>query len=208
MTARRMLRAIASFMRRIFASHSASIAKPRRLGDKAAAAAQNRTVCGMAGWTLGVIGGSGLYEIEGLQDAAWRRIESPFGQPSDELLTGRLGAGQLFSLPRHGRGHRLPPTAVNSRANIDALKRAGCTDVISLSAVGSLREALSPGTFVIVDQYIDRSFAREKSFFGDGLVAHVSIADPVCPRLAGFAAEAAREAGAPTVEGGTYLCME
>jgi 5'-methylthioadenosine phosphorylase len=162
----------------------------------------------MAGWTLGVIGGSGLYEIEGLQDAAWRRIESPFGQPSDELLTGRLGEVRLAFLPRHGRGHRLPPTAVNSRANIDALKRAGCTDVISLSAVGSLREALSPGDFVVVDQFIDRTFAREKSFFGAGLAAHVSMAEPVCPRLSRFAAEAARAAGARVVEGGCYLAME
>jgi 5'-methylthioadenosine phosphorylase len=115
---------------------------------------------------------------------------------------------KLVFLPRHGRGHRLSPTHLNARANIDALKRAGCTDVLSLSAVGSLREDLSPGTFVFVDQYIDRTFAREKSFFGDGLVAHVSIADPICPRLAGLAAEAAREAGVRTVEGGTYLCME
>ncbi|HEY1929527.1 MAG TPA: S-methyl-5'-thioadenosine phosphorylase [Caulobacteraceae bacterium] len=162
----------------------------------------------MAGWTLGVIGGSGLYEIEGLQDAAWRRIESPFGQPSDEVLTGRLGEVRLVFLPRHGRGHRLPPTAVNSRANIDALKRAGCTDVISLSAVGSLREALSPGDFVVVDQFIDRTFAREKSFFGAGLAAHVSMAEPVCPRLSRLAAEVGRAAGARVVEGGCYLAME
>jgi 5'-methylthioadenosine phosphorylase len=162
----------------------------------------------MAGWTVGVIGGSGLYEIEGLQDAAWRRIESPFGQPSDELLTGRLGEVRLVFLPRHGRGHRLPPTAVNSRANIDALKRAGCTDIISLSAVGSLREALSPGDFVVVDQFIDRTFAREKSFFGAGLAAHVSMAEPVCPRLSRLAAEAARAAGARVVVGGCYLAME
>ena len=162
----------------------------------------------MAGWTVGVIGGSGLYEIEGLQDAAWRRIESPFGQPSDELLTGRLGEVRLVFLPRHGRGHRLPPTAVNSRANIDALKRAGCTDIISLSAVGSLREALSPGDFVVVDQFIDRTFAREKSFFGADLAAHVSMAEPVCPRLSRLAAEAARAAGARVVVGGCYLAME
>ena len=162
----------------------------------------------MAGWTLGVIGGSGLYEIEGLQDAAWRRIDSPFGRPSDELLTGRLGDVRLVFLPRHGRGHRLPPTAVNSRANIDALKRAGCTDIVSLSAVGSLREALAPGDFVVVDQFIDRTFAREKSFFTDGLAAHVSMAEPVCPRLSGFAAKAARAAGARVVEGGCYLAME
>lgn len=162
----------------------------------------------MAGWTLGVIGGSGLYEIEGLEDRCWMRVDSPFGDPSDELLTGRIGDVRLVFLPRHGRGHRLPPTHVNARANIDALKRAGCTDVVSLSAVGSLREDLSPGTFVVVDQFIDRTFAREKSFFGPGLVAHVSMARPVCERLSGLAAAAAREAGARIVEGGTYLAME
>jgi 5'-methylthioadenosine phosphorylase len=162
----------------------------------------------MGGWTLGVIGGSGLYDIEGLEEAAWRRIDSPFGEPSDEVLTGRLGDVRLVFLPRHGRGHRLPPTAVNARANIDALKRAGCTDVIALSAVGSLREALSPGDFVIVDQFIDRTFAREKSFFGPGLAAHVSMAEPVCPRLSRLAAAAARAAGARLVEGGCYLAME
>src|SRR6186997_1912899 len=112
----------------------------------------------MAGWTLGVIGGSGLYEIDGLEDRRWVRVESPFGAPSDQLLTGRIGAVRLVFLPRHGRGHRLPPTYVNARANIDALKRAGCTDVVSLSAVGSLREDLAPATFVVVDQFIDRTF--------------------------------------------------
>ncbi|MFI4977049.1 MAG: S-methyl-5'-thioadenosine phosphorylase [Caulobacterales bacterium] len=162
----------------------------------------------MAGWVLGVIGGSGLYEIPGLTDARWVSVASPFGAPSDQLLTGALGDVGLVFLPRHGRGHVLPPTAVNARANIDALKRAGCTDVISLSAVGSLREALEPGDFVVVDQFIDRTFAREKSFFGPGLAAHVSMAEPVCPRLSGFAAAAARAAGARVVEGGTYLAME
>ena len=162
----------------------------------------------MAGWTLGVIGGSGLYEIEGLEDRRRVRVESPFGEPSDELLTGRIGEVRLVFLPRHGRGHRLPPTHVNARANIDVLKRAGCTDVISLSAVGSLREDLSPGTFVVVDQFIDRTFAREKSFFGPGLAAHVSMARPVCERLSALTAAAGREAGARVVEGGTYLAME
>ncbi|HEX4742580.1 MAG TPA: S-methyl-5'-thioadenosine phosphorylase [Caulobacteraceae bacterium] len=162
----------------------------------------------MAGWTLGVIGGSGLYEIEGLQEAAWRRVDSSFGEPSDDLLTGRLGEVTLVFLPRHGRGHRLPPSAVNARANIDALKRAGCTDVISLSAVGSLREALSPGDFVVVDQFIDRTFAREASFFSAGFAAHVSMAEPVCPRLSRLAAQAGRGAGARVVEGGCYLAME
>ncbi|MBS0408543.1 MAG: S-methyl-5'-thioadenosine phosphorylase [Proteobacteria bacterium] len=162
----------------------------------------------MGDWVLGVIGGSGLYEIEGLKDPRWVKIDSPFGAPSDELLTGMLGDVKLVFLPRHGRGHRISPTGLNARANIDVLKRAGCTDLISLSAVGSLREALEPGTFVVVDQFIDRTFAREKSFFGEGLVAHVSMAEPVCPRLSGLAAEAGRAAGARVVEGGCYLVME
>lgn len=162
----------------------------------------------MTGWTLGLIGGSGLYDIDDLEDRQWLTVESPFGEPSDQLLTGRLGAVKLVFLPRHGRGHRLPPGAVNARANIDALKRAGCTDLISLSAVGALREALHPGSFVLVDQYIDRTFARAASFFGPGLVAHVSMADPACPRLSGLAAAAARAAGARVIEGATYLAME
>jgi 5'-methylthioadenosine phosphorylase len=163
---------------------------------------------GLASWVLGVIGGSGVYDLEGLAERRWVEIESPFGAPSDAVLTGRLGEVALVFLPRHGRGHVLPPTAVNARANIDVLKRAGCTDVISLSAVGSLREALAPGDFVIVDQFIDRTFAREKSFFGPGLAAHVSMAEPVCPRLSALAAAAGRAAGARVVEGGCYLAME
>jgi len=159
-------------------------------------------------WVLGVIGGSGLYDIDGLQDRRWISIDTPWGAPSDELLTGTLGELKLVFLPRHGRGHRLSPTDVNARANIAALKLAGCTDVLSLSAVGSLREPLDPGSFVVVDQFIDRTFAREKSFFGAGLVAHVSMAHPTCPRLSGLAAQAGREAGARVVEGGTYLAME
>jgi len=162
----------------------------------------------MTAWVLGIIGGSGLYDLEGLVDPRWVEISGPFGAPSDALLTGRLGEVDLVFLPRHGRGHTLPPTAVNARANIDALKRAGCTDVLSLSAVGSLREALAPGDFVVVDQFIDRTFAREKSFFGPGLAAHVSMAHPVCPRLSALAAAAARAAGARVVEGGCYLAME
>ena len=162
----------------------------------------------MKTWTLGVIGGSGLYDLEGLEDRRWVSVESPFGAPSDALLTGRLGDVTLAFLPRHGRGHVLPPSAVNARANIDALKRFGCTDILSLSAVGSLREAIEPGAFVVVDQFIDLTFAREKSFFGPGLVAHVSVAEPVCPRLSALAAEAARAAGARVVEGGCYLAME
>ncbi|HEY5288731.1 MAG TPA: S-methyl-5'-thioadenosine phosphorylase [Caulobacteraceae bacterium] len=162
----------------------------------------------MSGWMLGVIGGSGLYDLEGLEDRRWEAIDSPFGAPSDAILTGRLGQVRLAFLPRHGRGHVLPPTSVNARANIDALKRAGCTDILSLSAVGSLREDLDPGVFVVVDQFIDRTFAREKSFFGPGLAAHVSMAEPVCPRLSGLAAHAARAAGARVIEGGCYLAME
>jgi 5'-methylthioadenosine phosphorylase len=162
----------------------------------------------MAGWVLGVIGGSGLYDIEGLANPRWERIESPFGDPSDALLMGEMGAARLVFLPRHGRGHPIPPTDINARANIDALKRVGCTDILSISAVGSLREALAPGDFVVVDQFIDRTFAREKSFFGPGLAAHVSVADPTCPRLSALAADAARDAGARVVEGGCYLAME
>jgi 5'-methylthioadenosine phosphorylase len=162
----------------------------------------------MAGWTLGVIGGSGLYDIAGLEDRVTLAIDSPFGAPSGPLTKGRIGDTQLVFLPRHGPGHRISPTGVNARANIDALKRAGCTDILALSAVGSLAEDLPPGTFVVVDQYVDRTFARVKSFFGDGMVAHVSMADPVCPRLSGLAAAAARSAGARVVEGATYLAME
>ena len=162
----------------------------------------------MSDWVLGIIGGSGLYEIDGLEDRRWIRVETPFGDPSDEFLTGTIGGVKLVFLPRHGRGHRLSPTDLNFRANIDALKRLGCTDVLSISAVGSLKEELPPGTFVVVDQFIDRTFARAKSFFGAGMAAHVSMAQPVCPRLSALAAAAAREAGAPVVEGGTYLVME
>ena len=162
----------------------------------------------MGEWVLGVIGGSGLYEIDGLQDPRWIEIDTPWGAPSDQLLTGTLGGLRLVFLPRHGRGHRLSPTDLNAQANIAALKMAGCTDLISLSAVGSLRQALDPGSFVVVDQFIDRTFAREKSFFGPGLVAHVSMAHPTCPRLSALAAQAGREAGARLVEGGTYLVIE
>lgn len=162
----------------------------------------------MGGWVLGVIGGSGLYEIAGLENRRWVKVESPWGQPSDELLMGEIGALKLVFLPRHGRGHRISPTEVNARANIDVLKRAGCTDILSVSAVGSLREALAPGHFVLVDQYIDRTVARESSFFGTGLVAHASMAEPTCPRLSALAARAAREAGQGVTEGGTLVVME
>ena len=162
----------------------------------------------MKQWVLGIIGGSGLYELDGLQNRQSVAVNSPWGAPSDELITGELDDVRLVFLPRHGRGHRIPPGALNARANIDVLKRAGCTDILSVSAVGSLREELPPGTFVLVDQYIDRTVSRPASFFGEGLVAHVSMAEPVCPRLSALAAAAARVAGAPTVEGGTYLAME
>ncbi|GAB5606212.1 S-methyl-5'-thioadenosine phosphorylase [Sideroxyarcus sp. TK5] len=158
--------------------------------------------------SIGIIGGSGVYDIEGLENKRWEKVESPFGEPSDELLFGELDGVKLAFLPRHGRGHKIPPSDINFRANIDALKRVGCTDVISVSAVGSLREHLSPGTFVIVDQFIDRTFAREKSFFGNGLVAHVSMAHPVCGRLGEHIENAAIEAGISVMRGGTYLVME
>jgi len=157
---------------------------------------------------IGVIGGSGVYDIPGLAGTEWRRVDSSFGAPSDELLFGTLDGQPMVFLPRHGRGHRLPPSRVNFRANIDALKRAGVTEVVSVSAVGSLRAELAPGTFVIVDQFIDRSFAREKSFFDSGLVAHVSMAHPVCPRLGDRLEAAAAETGVPVRRGGTYLVME
>ncbi len=157
---------------------------------------------------IGIIGGSGIYEIDGLKNAEWRRVESPFGEPSDDLLFGELDGQQLVFLPRHSRGHKLPPSGLNFRANIDALKRAGVTEILSLSAVGSLREDLPPGTFVIVDQFIDRTFAREKSFFGTGMVAHVSVADPVCGRLGDHLEAAAGELGLPARRAGTYVVME
>ncbi len=157
---------------------------------------------------VGIIGGSGIYDIDGLEDRQWVTATSSFGEPSDQILTGTLYGQRMAFLPRHGRGHKIPPSEVNYRANIDALKRLGVTDVISLSAVGSLREDLPPGSFVIVDQFIDRTFAREKSFFGRGLVAHVSMAHPVCSRLGDRLQQAAAEAGILAVRGGTYLAME
>ena len=157
---------------------------------------------------LGIVGGSGVYDIEGLSNKRWHRVASPFGDASDELLLGELNGQRLVFLPRHGRGHRIPPSEINYRANIDVLKRVGVTDLISVSAVGSLREDLPPGIFVIVDQFIDRTFAREKSFFGTGLVAHVSMAHPVCRRLGDHLEAATRSAGIKAVRGGTYLVME
>ncbi len=157
---------------------------------------------------LGIIGGSGVYNIDGLENSRWVKVESSFGEPSDEILLSELGGEPIAFLPRHGRGHRLSPSDINFRANIDALKRLGVTDIISVSAVGSLREDLPPGTFVVVDQFIDRTFAREKSFFGTGLVAHVSMAHPVCSRLGDHLFEAAQQLGIPVARGGTYLVME
>jgi 5'-methylthioadenosine phosphorylase len=159
-------------------------------------------------WTIGVIGGSGLYAMDALEEAQWIPVKTPWGPPSDELLIGRIHGIKFVFLPRHGRGHRLSPTDVNARANIDALKRAGCTDIVAVSAIGSLREELAPGAFVVVDQFIDRTFAREKSFFGPRVIAHVSMADPVCPRLSSLAATAAEAAGAKVARGATYLAME
>ena len=159
-------------------------------------------------WTIGIIGGSGLYAIDALEDVERLVIDTPWGAPSDTLVRGRIGATNFVFLPRHGRGHRLSPTEVYARANIHALKLAGCTDVLAISAIGSLREELPPGRFVAVDQFIDRTVHRDTSFFGAGLVAHVSMADPVCPRLSVFAAEAAERAGASVARGGTYLAME
>jgi len=162
----------------------------------------------MAQASIGIIGGSGVYDIAGLGNKRWEKVESPFGAPSDELLFGELNGIKLAFLPRHGRGHKIPPSEINFRANIDALKRVGVSDVISVSAVGSLREHLTPGVFVIVDQFIDRTFARNKSFFGAGLVAHVSMAHPVCKRLGDHIEHAAKEAGINALRGGTYLVME
>ncbi len=162
----------------------------------------------MSEWVIGILGGSGLYDLDALEDAQWVELDTPWGAPSDALRIGRIAGIRFAFLPRHGRGHRIPPTQLNARANVDALKRAGCTDLLAISAVGSLREELAPGRFVAVDQFIDRTFARESSFFGPGMVGHVSMADPVCPRLAALAADAAEAAGAPVARGGCYLAME
>jgi 5'-methylthioadenosine phosphorylase len=161
---------------------------------------------------LGIIGGSGLYDLPGLVDTRWVEVDTPWGAPSDAVFRGRLetsaGSAELAFLPRHGRGHRIPPSEVNYRANVAALKSLGVTDILSLSAVGGLRADLPPGTFVIVDQFIDRTTQRAGSFFGRGLVAHVSMADPVCPRLGDHVERALQQQGVRHVRGGTYLCME
>jgi len=157
---------------------------------------------------IGVLGGSGVYELDGLEDARWEAVRSPFGRPSDAILRGRLDGVEFAFLPRHGRGHRIPPSEIDYRANVDALKRLGVTDLISVSACGSLREELAPGTFVLVDQFVDRTSARAKSFFSTGCVAHVSMADPVCPRLHDAVEAAARRTGVGMRRGGVYLAME
>jgi len=157
---------------------------------------------------IGIIGGSGIYNMDGLEDATWVSATSPWGAPSDDILTGRLNGADMAFLPRHGRGHVHSPTTVPYRANIDALKRIGVTDIISVSACGSFREEMAPGDFVIVDQFIDRTFAREKSFFGTGCVAHVSVAHPTCERLSDACEAAGRAAGINIHRGGTYLAME
>jgi 5'-methylthioadenosine phosphorylase len=158
-------------------------------------------------WVIGVLGGSGLYDLPEAEDGEWIDVETPWGPPSDSIRRARIAGVTFVFLPRHGRGHCLPPSAINARANVDALKRAGCTDLLAISAVGSLREEIAPGAFVIVDQFIDRT-RREHSFFGPGLVAHVSMAEPVCPRLSGLTAQATRAAGAQLVSGGTYVAIE
>ncbi|PRY94421.1 methylthioadenosine phosphorylase [Hasllibacter halocynthiae] len=162
----------------------------------------------MAETMIGVIGGSGIYEIDGLEDAKWREVRSPWGDPSDKIMTGRLGGVRFAFLPRHGRGHVHTPTSVPYRANVDALKRLGVTDIVSVSAVGSFREDYAPGDFVLVDQFVDRTVAREGTFFGRGCVAHVSVAHPTCPRLTDACEEAARATGVTVHRGGTYLAME
>lgn len=162
----------------------------------------------MTSTKIAVIGGSGIYDIDGLEGAQWTTVDTPWGAPSDAILTGTLNGVDMAFLPRHGRGHVHSPSTVPYRANIDALKRLGCTDVISVSACGSFREEMAPGDFVIVDQFIDRTFAREKSFFGTGCVAHVSVAHPTCARLSEACEEAARTTGVNVHRGGTYLAME
>ena len=157
---------------------------------------------------IGVIGGSGVYDIDGLENTRWEKVSSPFGEPSDELLMGELGGQKMVFLPRHGRGHRIPPAELNFRANIDALKRAGVTEILSVSACGSLKEELPPGHFVIADQFIDRTIDRAKSFFSTGLVAHVGLGHPVCSRLGDALEESIRELDIPYQRGGTYLAME
>jgi 5'-methylthioadenosine phosphorylase len=162
----------------------------------------------MAKKTIGVIGGSGLYDIEGLTDVQQVKVDTPFGQPSDEYTTGTLGDTRMVFLPRHGRGHRLLPGEINYRANIYGMKKLGCEWLISVSAVGSMKEEIAPGHIVIVDQFFDRTKERPGTFFGSGIVAHVEFADPVCPDLVEVLFSSAKEAGATVHKGGTYMCIE
>ena len=162
----------------------------------------------MAGWHIGVIGGSGLYDPGALEEAQEIHVSSAFGEPSGPVTTGMIGGVKFSFIARHGAGHRLSPSHVNFRANIDALKRCGVTDLLAISAIGSLKEDFAPGDFVIVEQLIDRTVGRERSFFGDGIVAHVPLGDPVCPRMSKMAAKAADNAGATTHSGGTYVAIE
>ena len=162
----------------------------------------------MAEALVGIIGGSGVDQIEGLVNQEWREVNSPFGCPSDKLLFGQIVDNPIVFLPRHGRGHRLSPSSINYRANIDALKRSGVTDIVSLSAVGSLKEEYQPGHFVLVDQFIDRTFAREKTFFEAGCVAHVNFAQPISNRLKDALYDSCRKLNIPSHKNGTYICME
>jgi len=157
---------------------------------------------------IGVVGGSGLYEIPGLSAIEQYKVETPFGVPSDDYIIGRLGDKTLVFLPRHGRGHRIPPTSINYRANIYGFKKLGVEWLISVSAVGSMRETIAPGHMVVVDQFIDQTKQRASSFYGEGLVGHVPFADPVCSALSGWLASGAERAGAIVHRGGTYLCIE
>ncbi len=159
--------------------------------------------------TVGVIGGSGLYEMNGLTDIHSIKVETPWGNPSDELVVGKLGGTEMVFLPRHGRGHKIMPSEINYRANIYALKKLGVKWIISVSAVGSMKEGIAPGHVVVPSQFFDHTKGRISTFFGNGIVAHVSMADPVCPVLSGLFYEASIKSGAPVVhKGGTYLCME
>ena len=157
---------------------------------------------------IGIIGGSGVYRLPGLEDIREERVKTPWGEPSDALLFGRIGGTEAVFLPRHGRGHHLSPSGIEYRANIDALKRVGVTDIVSISACGSFKPDLYPGLFVLVDQFIDRTFSRQSSFFGNGCVAHVSMAHPVAPLLQQRIAAAAAAEGIGVVKGGTYVCIE
>jgi 5'-methylthioadenosine phosphorylase len=159
-------------------------------------------------WTIGIIGGSGLYDLDAIEDGQWIDIASPWGRPSDAVLCGRIGSVRVRFLPRHGRGHSIAPGEINARANIDALKRAGCSDILAFAAVGSLSDDLPPGAALVIDQLIDQTRARPSSFFGTGFVGHVSLADPVCPRLSDFAAQALNAAGGDVRSGGTYIAVE